>query len=238
MPGRWTVLVVAAVAAMTGRLSTAQQSNTDSGRLLYDQACQSCHGPDGQGERAPALDTGRFVHGSADADLFHTIRTGLPGTQMPPFAQLPDEQVWQLVSYLRSLSAAATGLGASTPVPVSVTTRDGRQLRGTRLNEDTFSVQFVDASGAWLFFDKSTRAVRRVEAGGVGGERLARASAEPQNWLMYWGDYRSTHYSGLNEIDARNVGRLRVAWTFAMPGESVLEATPIVVDGVMYSTQP
>ena len=32
--------------------------------------------------------------------------------------------------------------------------------------------------------------------------------------------------------------RLQAAWTFPMPGDSVLEATPLVVDGVMYTTQP
>jgi alcohol dehydrogenase (cytochrome c) len=67
---------------------------------------------------------------------------------------------------------------------------------------------------------------------------LVKAGAEPQNWLMYWGDYQSTHYSGLKQIDAGNVGRLSAAWTFPMPGDAVLEATPLVVDGVMYTTQP
>src|SRR5205085_2147636 len=64
------------------------------------------------------------------------------------------------------------------------------------------------------------------------------AGAEPQNWLMYWGDYQSTHYSRLTQIDTSNVRSLRAAWTYPMPGESVLEATPIVVDGVIYTTQP
>ena len=72
------------------------------GGRLFDQTCQSCHGPAGQGDRGPALNTGRFAHGDGDADLFHAIRAGVPGTQMPPFASLADDQVWQLVSYIRS----------------------------------------------------------------------------------------------------------------------------------------
>ena len=55
---------------------------------------------------------------------------------------------------------------------------------------------------------------------------------------MYWGNYQGSHYSGLNQIDAGNVAQLQAAWTFPMPGESVLEATPIVVDGVMYDDEP
>ena len=74
--------------------------------------------------------------------------------------------------------------------------------------------------------------------GGVTYERLMKPGAEPHNWLMYWGDYQGTHYSALKQIDQSNVSRLRAAWTFAMPGENVLQATPLVVDGVMYTTQP
>jgi len=79
---------------------------------------------------------------------------------------------------------------------------------------------------------------RRLESGGVPSDRLEHSDREPQNWLMYWGSYASTHYSALKQIDATSVTRLRAAWTFAMPGESFLETTPIVADGVMYTTQP
>ena len=77
------------------------------GQTLYNQLCQSCHGPAGQGggDRGPALNSGTFKHGNADPDLFRAIRSGLPGTQMAPFGGLSDTQIWQLVSYLRSLHA-------------------------------------------------------------------------------------------------------------------------------------
>jgi alcohol dehydrogenase (cytochrome c) len=55
---------------------------------------------------------------------------------------------------------------------------------------------------------------------------------------MYWGNYQGTHYSSLKQIDATNVRQLQTAWAFPMPGDSILEAGPIVVDGVMYTTQP
>ena len=57
--------------------------------------------------RGPALNTGTFQHGGQDADLFHTIRVGVPGSEMDPNPNLPDERVWQLVAYIKSLSAAA-----------------------------------------------------------------------------------------------------------------------------------
>ncbi len=243
---------LAAVLAIGVAVPIAQQSDTTknplagdagavtAGRQLYDQTCQACHGPAGQGDRGPALNANTFTHGSQDGDLFHAIRAGVPGTQMPPFAQLADGQTWQLVSYIRSLAAATAPGRPTTPpaVTVVVRTRDGRELRGTRLDEDTFSVRFVDASGAWYFFDKVTLDAHRVDPGGVTSTRLEKAGSEPQNWFMYWGDYSSTHYSGLKQIDVTNVARLRAAWTFPMPGDSVLEATPVVVVGVLYMTQP
>ncbi len=83
------------------------------GLRVYNQTCQACHGPAGQGDRGPALSTARFVHGNDDGDVFHTIRAGIPGTQMAPFAALSDAQVWQLVTYIRTLQNAAPADRAS-----------------------------------------------------------------------------------------------------------------------------
>ncbi len=69
-------------------------------------------------------------------------------------------------------------------------------------------------------------------------ERILHAASEPQNWLTYWGDYQSTHYSRLTQISTANAARLQVAWAKQLPGSSVLEATPLVVDGVMYTSGP
>ncbi len=68
-------------------------------------------------------------------------------------------------------------------------------------------------------------------------ERLLQATEEPGNWLTYGGDYRSHHYSGLNQITADNVHRLRARWIYQMH-RSKVEATPIVVDGILYVTRP
>ena len=77
-------------------------------------------------------------------------------------------------------------------------------------------------------------------AGGAGltEERIRHSAAEPHNWLTYWGDYQGTHYSALPQITASNVSRLQAAWARQLPGSSVLEATPLVVDGVMYTSGP
>src|SRR6202022_1182506 len=90
------------------------------GQQLYNQTCQACHGPAGQGDRGPALNTPTLAHGSDDGELFHTIRTGLPGTQMPPFARLTDTETWQLVSYVHSLQGVSSAAGALSATTMTV----------------------------------------------------------------------------------------------------------------------
>jgi hypothetical protein len=63
--------------------------------------------------------------------------------------------------------------------------------------------------------------------------RLTHAEREPQNWLTYWGSYRSEHFSELKQIDRYNVSGLQAKWAMPMPGSSPVEATPLVVDGLM-----
>src|SRR5690349_556845 len=77
------------------------------GQRLYRQACQACHGGEGRGDRGLALTTSNFGHGNEDVDLFRNIRTGITGSEMPAFQKLTDDQVWQLVSYIRSLNGSA-----------------------------------------------------------------------------------------------------------------------------------
>ncbi|HUP53507.1 MAG TPA: PQQ-binding-like beta-propeller repeat protein, partial [Longimicrobiales bacterium] len=71
----------------------------------------------------------------------------------------------------------------------------------------------------------------------VDEERIVRA--DPSEWLSYGRDYAETHYSPLSQITTANVGRLRSAWSWELPKSGARpEATPIVVDGVLYATGP
>ena len=69
-------------------------------------------------------------------------------------------------------------------------------------------------------------------------ERLLKAEAEPHNWLTYSGSYKSWRHSSLNQINRSNVKDLKLAWVYQMPVTIKIETTPIVVDGVMYVTEP
>jgi alcohol dehydrogenase (cytochrome c) len=69
-------------------------------------------------------------------------------------------------------------------------------------------------------------------------ERLVRAQREPQNWLTYNGNLGSTHHSSLDQINAANVANLDLKWVSQAQSLEKFEATPLVVDGVMYVTEP
>jgi alcohol dehydrogenase (cytochrome c) len=56
------------------------------------------------------------------------------------------------------------------------------------------------------------------------------------NWISYNGDYSGRRYSSLSEINLATVARLRAAWVFHPGNSQNLEATPVVVHGIMYIT--
>lgn len=68
-------------------------------------------------------------------------------------------------------------------------------------------------------------------------DRILRAEQEPQNWLTYSGDLQGHRYSSLTQITKDNVKNLELAWLSQAVTNSRLEATPLVVDGVMYTTR-
>jgi quinohemoprotein ethanol dehydrogenase len=73
--------------------------------------------------------------------------------------------------------------------------------------------------------------------GDVDAARLQAADGEPQNWFTGGRDKDGTYYSPLASIDATNVKQLGFAWQYdlgdPMRGQ---EATPIVIDGIMYTS--
>ncbi len=69
-------------------------------------------------------------------------------------------------------------------------------------------------------------------------ERIRNAEKEPQNWLTYSGDYSGRRHSPLKQIDVTNAAKLRPAWIFQMDLSHKLETSPVVVNGVMYITEP
>ena len=72
----------------------------------------------------------------------------------------------------------------------------------------------------------------------VSYQRLLESEKEPGNWMTYSGNYSSHRHSRLDQINAANVSALKLKWAYQMKTLETVEATPLVVDGIMYLTRP
>jgi len=77
------------------------------GGEIFRGACSACHGMSGNGGTGPSLVRGLQVRRANDRQMFQSIRGGVRGTDMPPFPNFKDDELWSLVAFVRSLSAPA-----------------------------------------------------------------------------------------------------------------------------------
>jgi alcohol dehydrogenase (cytochrome c) len=73
--------------------------------------------------------------------------------------------------------------------------------------------------------------------GQVSFDRILAAGNEPQNWLTYSGTTMSQRYTTLNQITPENIKSLELQWMFQARSLEKFEATPLVVDGILYTVQ-
>ena len=90
------------------------------GKRAYDANCAACHGnlaqgavkagmtisiiEEQRGKQPPDLTDDQWDHGSSDSDIFAVIKRGVPPTMMAGFdGRIPDQDIWSIVNYLRSL---------------------------------------------------------------------------------------------------------------------------------------
>jgi quinohemoprotein ethanol dehydrogenase len=75
-----------------------------------------------------------------------------------------------------------------------------------------------------------------VKPADVDESRIINADREPENWMTYGRTYDEQHFSPLSQINDQNVFQLGLAWYYDLDTNRGQEATPIVVDGVIYFT--
>lgn len=82
----------------------------------------------------------------------------------------------------------------------------------------------------------AAHALSSAGAAQVTSQRLLDSAKEPQNWLMYSGDYAGRRFSALDQINTNNVGTLVPKWVYQTVATGKFETTPLVVDGILYGT--
>ncbi len=107
-----------ASAAATPNPLRGQPAAIEAGKTSYASHCAACHGVSGEGTgNVPPLAHGA-LQGVADGAVFWYITKGGPQNGMPSWAALPDQERWQLVTFIKSLSAGtASGAPAGAPAP-------------------------------------------------------------------------------------------------------------------------
>jgi quinohemoprotein ethanol dehydrogenase len=97
---------------------------------------------------------------------------------------------------------------------------------------------FVLTTAALLLLIHKTKLraqnVARRTPADVTSIRLQQADQEPGNWMSYGRTYNGQHFSPLKLIDDQNVFRMKLAWYYDLDTNRGQEATPLVIDGVMY----
>jgi putative heme-binding domain-containing protein len=227
------IMVAAAVAAWAPSSAAAQTAaDLQAGKTLFNGLCVTCHGFEGAGQMAPPLNRPKLRLAATDAALREIIAEGIPNSGMPRVRRTTENELRQLMAYVRSLGQAARtpvrgdaaagrqlyaklgcaachvidGQGgivgpslsdigmmrgadylrqsivdpaAELPrgtlavpargyvedLPVTVVTKDGREVQGVRLNEDAFTIQLRDAKGAFHSIRKSEADLVRKEVG-------------------------------------------------------------------------
>ena len=99
-------------AALKNPIASSPESIA-AGKQVYTRTCAPCHGTSGEGgpgndliPAAPDLTDATWDHGSTDGEIFTSIKNGVPPDfNMTPFKdRLKDDDIWNVVIYLRSIA--------------------------------------------------------------------------------------------------------------------------------------
>ncbi|HRZ62289.1 MAG TPA: PQQ-binding-like beta-propeller repeat protein, partial [Rubrivivax sp.] len=84
--------------------------------------------------------------------------------------------------------------------------------------------------------DKVTPEFIRAATAKVDGKTIEANERSTRDWPTYGLDYAETRFSRLKQIDSGNVGKLGLVWSYDLESNRGVEATPVVIDGIMYVT--
>ena len=115
--------------------STGRASGRGAPALLYTERCAPCHGTESTPGRAPTLFDNQWSRGGDDETIVRNITVGIPETEMLPFKDvLSEEQIWQLVAFIRTQAANQQ------PKPELVPDPDGKIITSEK---QTFKIEVI-----------------------------------------------------------------------------------------------
>ncbi|HEX4051522.1 MAG TPA: PQQ-binding-like beta-propeller repeat protein [Steroidobacteraceae bacterium] len=193
------------------------------GKSAYDDNCSSCHGSNlDDGQFGPPVKGPPFRaqwHSQSAAALFSLVATKMPPTSPD---SLDSQTYADIEAYILQQNGAAAGTTALSAAELAKAALPARPAGGYGFLGNHDATYQAAMARREALLDKLTP---------VTAPMLRNPPAA--DWLMWRGTYGTTGYSQLNQINARNAGDLRVAWTITLP-TSGNEITPLVHDGVLF----
>src|SRR5689334_24576179 len=117
-----------------------------------------------------------------------------------------------------------------------------------RFSRNASACRFLAATGAALLglaisahttsAEDLTPARIKAATSAVHSAMIEANTATSQDWPTIGLDYAETRFSRLGKINSENVKGLGLVWSYSLESERGIEATPVVVDGIMYQTGP
>ena len=246
--GAFGVLLGAALVANSGDAARAAQggytlAQAAHGASIYAANCSACHAQNLSGGSGPALVGAPFK--SSIAANYHTAGDleDFIAKQMPlsaPGSLKPSEYdaVTAYVMQQNGFAAGTTMLSphtASSVKLVGVKTSVAKNENGTVANASGQADEIVRAA------PPTTQTFGPMPAGAnvdISDAMMDGSGADSKNWLLGGKTYANDRYSSLDQITAQNVGSLTPVALVQTGMTASFEATPVVVNGVMYVTTP
>jgi polyvinyl alcohol dehydrogenase (cytochrome) len=253
--------------AGTGAGAAAQNNETraSSGKALYGSACVFCHGVDGKGAAAPALNN-LSLSPKAVAEI---VANGKTGTAMPAFkGRYSQSQIGDLVAYVLSLSSPS-GSAAATPAKLGETIYVTKCASCHEAGNPPFFNHLIlkTMSPDYILYQLKSGPMRLVAAKLTIHERVAVAeyltgkragSSRPRNpsagrcsgpapqdlsgpeWNGWGIDYDNSRFQPGDQagLTAAQVPNLKLKWAFGFPGDWGAFAQPVIVGGRVFFGGP
>jgi alcohol dehydrogenase (cytochrome c) len=233
----------APVPASSEGIYTAAQASQ--GASLYVQNCAACHGANLEGGAAPALKGESFAQMMAFQKLTPNTLMAITAQAMPlgAPASLSRENYLALTAYMLQqngyragsapFEAAAACADCNAPVRVSLA---GAAPVPAGFNDHAApSAPAAPAPaappGAETVLARPVPPARQIASTDAA---FRAASGDQNNWLLHGRTYDNQRFSTLTQVTRANVKKLRPAAIIQTGVLATMEATPIVVDGVMY----
>jgi alcohol dehydrogenase (cytochrome c) len=224
------VAIAAQQTPQGGGIYTAEQATI--GQTAYTTVCAACHRPDMRGgNEAPPLAGANFMsawRGRSTNELYTKIASSMPPTAP---GTLNEQAVTSLVAFILRSNGAPAGnqaFAANTAIPI------GQVATGAAPPPQPAQAAAAAPGGP------PRQAAGLVLEGNIANyvpvtDQML-LNPDPNDWLMIRGNYSAHSHSKLNQVNARNVGQLQLAWVWSMNegGPNANEPSPIVHNGIMF----